>query len=149
MEEIRFNKNNKYYVFSNFEGGAVCYDGIEYSCAESAYQAAKTLDETEKRCIAMLPPGKAKRTGRHLVLRPDWEDIKVTVMYGVCLAKFTQHEELKKLLLSTGDAILIEDTTAWHDNTWGDCRCPKCINTEGKNYLGKVLMRIRDRLREK
>lgn len=99
MEEIRFNKNNKYYVFSNFEGGAVCYDGIEYSCAESAYQAAKTLDETEKRCIAMLPPGKAKRTGRHLVLRPDWEDIKVTVMYGVCLAKFTQHEELKKAFI--------------------------------------------------
>lgn len=52
---------------------------------------------------------------------------------------------LKKKLLETGDAELIEGNY-WHDNTWGQCYCPRCKNKIGENHLGKLLMKIRESL---
>ena len=86
-----------------------------------------------------LDPSAAKKLGRHVQLRPDWEQIKEDIMYEVCRAKFTQHEDLKARLLSTGSAQLIEGND-WNDREWGVC------NSEGKNKLGKILMRIREEL---
>ena len=73
-------------------------------------------------------------------LRRDWESAKVNVMREVVMAKFTQHPELRELLLSTGDAKLIEHTA--NDDYWGDGG-----DGRGKNMLGRILMDVREQLR--
>ena len=85
--------------------------------------------------------------GRKVQLRHDWEEVKYRLMVDICYAKFTQNPELKEILLSTGDETLVENTTGWHDNIWGNCECPRCINKEGKNLLGKALMEVRELIR--
>ncbi len=74
-------------------------------------------------------------------LRRDWESAKVNVMREAVLAKFTQHDELQKLLLATGDAKIIEHTA--NDDYWGDGGDGK-----GRNMLGQILMDVRNQLRE-
>jgi ribA/ribD-fused uncharacterized protein len=74
-------------------------------------------------------------------LRKDWEEIKDCVMRLAVYEKFTQHADLKSILLSTGDAELVEHTS--NDSYWGDGG-----DGSGKNMLGKILMETRERLRE-
>lgn len=74
--------------------------------------------------------------------------VKNNLMVDICYEKFRQNEPYKKLLLGTGDATILEDTTGWHDNYWGSCSCPKCKNIPGQNHLGMALMEVRDGLRE-
>ena len=132
---------------SNFYWNEIEFEGIKYPTNEHFFQAMKTLDIDERRAIAnCLTPGRAKRMGRRVALRSDWEDIKENVMLeGLCL-KFAD-EQLADWLLETGDAELIEGTT-WHDNEWGNCSCPKCKDIPGKNKLGKLLMIVRDMIKE-
>ena len=138
----------KYFFLSNFYNCYLTYEGIIYCSTEAAFQAAKTLDINERKRIAKLGPSDAKKVGRKVVLRSDWEDVKDKVMYDVCLAKFTQNDSLRlrERLLATGDEELIEGKT-WHDNCWGNCSCDKCKNTIGENRLGKILMKIREELK--
>ena len=138
----------KYFFLSNFYNCYLTYEGVVYCSTEAAFQAAKTLDISEREKIARLSPSDAKKAGRRLVLRPDWEDVKDKVMYDVCLAKFTQNDslKLKERLLATGDEELVEGNT-WHDNCWGDCSCDKCKDVIGENRLGKILMKIREELK--
>lgn len=89
-----------------------------------------------------LNPQSAKRLGRSVLLRPDWEEIKYDVMYQVCKAKFQQNPDLGQKLLKTGNAELIEGNT-WGDRIWGVCK------GIGENNLGKTLMRVRDELRSR
>jgi ribA/ribD-fused uncharacterized protein len=134
----------KYRFLSNFYDAPTWYEGVLYPTSEHAFQAAKTLDPEERERIRKLEtPGKAKRAGRALKLRDDWEDVKLRVMYEVCLAKFLR-EPLRSKLLDTGDAELIEGNY-WHDTFWGACVCEDC--PEGRNELGKTLMVVRKDLR--
>jgi hypothetical protein len=94
-----------------------------------------------------MSPSEAKRAGRRVKLRSDWEEVKDNIMYELVLAKFSKYEDIRKVLLSTGDDEIVEVTT-WHDLYWGVCGCPNCQGG-GKNMLGKILMRVRDELREK
>ena len=82
---------------------------------------------------------RAKRKGRRIRLRSDWEKIKYIKMYSVCYAKFTQNPDLKEKLLQTGNEIL-EEGNDWGDKIWGT------VNGEGENNLGKILMEIRKEL---
>jgi ribA/ribD-fused uncharacterized protein len=91
-------------------------------------------------------PGEAKRMGNRVILRSDWEDVKVDIMTEIVFRKFTQNEKLKKKLLATGDMELVEGNY-WHDNIWGDCYCDKCKSTNGQNILGIILMEVRELLR--
>ena len=68
-------------------------------------------------------------------------------MKKVVLEKFKQNSECLKELLDTENMELIEDTTDWHDNIWGECTCEECKNKEHKNYLGKILMEVRNELK--
>lgn len=142
------NFKYEYDYLSNFYNSAVEYEGITYLNNEAAFQAQKTLDITERKKFSILSPSKAKYNGRCLKLRKDWEQVKDEIMYQICLAKFTQNEELKKKLLSTNNEELVEGTTGWHDNYWGNCECDKCKNITGKNQLGKTLMKIREKLKK-
>lgn len=120
---------------------------IDYPTVEHAFQACKTKNwELRKEIAAAATPGRAKRAGRKLFLREDWEDIKIDVMASLIKGKF-QWANLREKLLSTGDAYLEEGNT-WHDNFWGNCHCEKCKDIQGQNNLGKILMAERDRIRK-
>lgn len=145
---LKFSRTNSIYgCFSNFAPFTVDYDGIQYKNSEAAWQAQKTLDPAQRIQFQSLGPSEAKKLGRRVNLRPDWEEVKYGLMVDVCYAKFSQHYDIKQTLLSTGDEEIIENTTGWHDNIWGNCDCPKCITKVGRNLLGKALMEVRDKLR--
>lgn len=129
---------------SNFWACHVPYAGYGYPSAEHAYQAAKTVLPAERRRIAACEtPGAAKRAGRSLALRPDWEQLKKRVMLAVVLSKFQENPELAEQLAATGDAPLAEGNH-WHDNFWGDCRCGRQACREpGLNALGRCLETVR------
>lgn len=131
---------------SNFYDAPVAYDGITYKNTEAAFQAQKTTSIPKRLEFANFTASQSKKEGRKLALRQDWEEVKGQVMYEICLAKFTQNEDLKKKLLSTDGRHLIEGNH-WHDNTWGNCTCEKCVSIQGQNRLGIILMEIRERLK--
>jgi ribA/ribD-fused uncharacterized protein len=142
IDNFRF----EHYYLSNFYSKLskpVRFDGKDYASTEHAYQAAKTLDETEREKIRTAPsPGDAKRLGRRIKLRDDWEDVKLDVMYDIVRQKFFENKDLGAKLVSTGEKQLVEGND--HGDTfWG---CDRKNN--GTNHLGKILMRVRDELRE-
>lgn len=135
--------DGKYMFLSNFYESPIKDDqGIEYPTVEHYFQAAKTLDENERRMIAAAAtPGQAKRMGRAVTLRSDWEAVKSYYMELGLRLKF-QNPDLAAKLIATGDEELIEGNT-WGDRIWG------VYNGEGENRLGKLLMKIRDELKTK
>lgn len=146
---IEFSRANEHFeAFSNFYSCNVTFGGITYASSEAAWQAQKTTDISQRMRFATYTPAGAKKMGRQVRLREDWEDVKYKLMVDVCYAKFSQNEDLKDLLLSTGEEKLVENTTGWHDNIWGNCKCGRCINKEGRNLLGKALMEVRSLLRK-
>lgn len=130
----------KYYFLSNFYNSPVTYEGITYQNNEAAFQAMKVTTDEIRKQFADLPPNLAKRKGRNVQLRNDWEAVKEQYMYEIVLAKFKQNRDLKKRLLATGTSELIEGNT-WGDVIWGMCK------GQGENKLGKILMRIRNELK--
>ena len=130
---------DEYFFLSNFYKCDVHYDGIKYKNSEAAFQAAKTLNLTMRKKISNYNPSEAKKEGRRLLLRPDWEESKDRIMEEIVRAKFKQNPELKSKLLATGSATLIEGNT-WKDIYWGTCQ------GKGENKLGKILMKIREEL---
>ncbi len=131
---------NEYFFLSNFYEADVKYNGIIFPHNEAAFQAQKSSDEKIQRIFTKLSPTQAKRLGKNIYMRRDWNDIKDNIMYEICYNKFSQNELLKEKLINTGDALLIEGNT-WHDTYWGMC------NNKGQNKLGKILMRVREELK--
>lgn len=141
MKEIT-SFNGDFRFLSNFYMAPVHVQGYRYPSAEHAYQAMKTHSPEMRESVLRLDtPGQAKRWGRSVELRPDWEEVKKRVMLAVVLAKFTQNQPLRQQLVDTGQACLEEGNT-WHDNFWGACGCPRHIG-QGLNYLGETLMFVR------
>jgi len=125
---------------SNFAEAPVVHDGVEYPTTEHAYQAAKTTDWAERDAIHQCAtPGRAKRMGREITMRPDWDDVKEAVMLDLTRQKYAL-PEYRERLLATGDREIVEGNT-WGDTFWGVC------NGVGENKLGRILMRVRDEIR--
>lgn len=138
---------NEFEFLSNFSKSEIILDGIIYPTVEHFFQAMKTKDPIQRAEIAAAPtPGKAKRLGRHVQLRSDWEEVKEQIMEDGLRLKFAD-PELKAKLLATGDKYLEEGNT-WHDNYWGVCYCIDCQDIMGKNHLGKLLMKLRSEFME-
>lgn len=132
----------KYYFLSNFFPAEVTYNGLTYQNNEAAFQAQKTYSKEERIEFTTLEPRDAKRRGRRVRLRKDWEQVKDSIMEEIVRAKFSQNEELKEQLLATGDAQLVEGNR-WNDRYWEvDIR-----SGVGENHLGKILMKVRSELR--
>ena len=132
--------DDEYAFLSNFYPCPVTYEGITYPTNEHAFQAAKSLDNSQREKIKNeKTPSRAKFAGRRVQLRTDWESVKIDIMYQICKEKF-KNEELKEKLLATGDKILIEGNT-WNDDFWGKC------SDNGKNNLGIILMKIREEIK--
>ena len=130
--------NRKYFFLSNFYECPVFYEGLVYNSTEAAFQAAKILSGREY--FTKMNPPAAKKEGRRVDLREDWEEVKMGVMYDVCYAKFAYNPQLKEKLLKTGDKHL-EEANHHGDKIWGT------VDGEGENNLGKILMQIRKDLR--
>ena len=96
--------------------------------------------------FADMSAADAKKLGRKLPIRPDWEDVKFDIMREIVDSKFANNAYLKRKLLATGEEQLVERNW-WHDNIWGDCACDRCKSKAGKNMLGIILMETRARLK--
>ena len=132
---------DEYRWLSNFYLASVFYEGMEYPSTEHAYQAAKTLDLDLRKEFLPLTCGKCKHKGQEVELRQGWDRIKYDVMFAVVFDKFSRHADLREKLLSTGNKYL-EETNHWKDVYYGVC------NGVGKNILGKILMSVRQIIRE-
>lgn len=129
----------KYAFLSNFYEAEITVSGISYRSTEAAFNAAKTLDMSLRSEFSTLSPAEAKRKGRRVNLRPDWDIASIEIMELCLRAKFMSHPVLATKLIETGDAELIE----W--NTWGDMKWG-VTSKGGNNLLGKLLMNIREDL---
>lgn len=129
-----------YRFLSNFFPSPVMLDGVVYPTVENAYQAAKTTDPLKRYGFQSYytSPEQAKRLGRSLPLRDDWESVKFQIMADLVWCKF-QDNELRRRLIDTAGHDLIEGNT-WNDTIWGVC------NGVGQNHLGRILMNVRDHL---
>lgn len=131
----------EYAFLSNFYEAPVVYLGLWYKNNEAAFQAQKTRDLEARLPFAKMNPSQAKAAGRKLQLRDDWENVKVQIMYEICDSKFWHNPDLAEKLLATGNEYLEEGNT-WGDTFWGT------VNGQGSNWLGKILMRVREELRQ-
>tara|TARA_R110000772_G_C13299886_1_gene438784 strand:+ start:935 stop:1414 length:480 start_codon:yes stop_codon:yes gene_type:complete len=139
-----------YFFLSNFYPHPMVYKGILYPSSEHAYVSAKSDDPEFKLEVSQLDrAGKAKNLGRELEnnggLIEDWITKKVIVMNEILRIKFSD-STLKSQLLSTDGQELWEGNW-WHDNFFGYCNCDGCENKPKNNYLGKILMEIRNELK--
>lgn len=135
----------EYEFLSNFAKTPFFWYGMWYLTVEHAYQAAKASNPDDWRAIKESnTPTDAKRVGRGIKIRPDWDTVKYPLMQDLLFHKF-KNKELADKLLATGDAWLIEGNT-WHDQTWGDCRCERHAKTPGDNWLGQSLMYTRSKI---
>ena len=148
---IKFEDENDF--LSNFHPSPITiyYPSLDiditFPTVEHAFQASKMVMPTEEGLqifAAYDNPNKAKRSGRMITLRQDWETVKYRVMYDLIKLKFEQNPKLAKKLMKTYGMKLIEFND-WHDTTWGRCTCKECKGG-GKNYLGKILKYIREEL---
>jgi N-glycosidase YbiA len=138
-----YSVGDEFGEFSNFAPYPFTLDGERWQTCEHYFQAQKFEDKAYKAKIRKSnSPMLAARMGRDRKqkLRRDWESAKVGVMRAAVLTKFTQHEELRVLLLSTGDFKLVEHTE--NDDYWGDGG-----DGSGNNMLGRILMKVRESLR--
>lgn len=141
------NKNNGIFGFfnenrflSNFYESSVTYNGVTYGSSEAAYQAAKCKNMEDRQRFVGVLANVAKKLGRTIEIRDDWDDVKFNIMYEIVWLKFDQNDKLEKMLLDTGNRYL-EETNYWGDTYWGVCK------GIGENNLGKILMEIRDTIK--
>jgi ribA/ribD-fused uncharacterized protein len=147
-EEISFYRANEkpYGVFSNLYRREIEFEGRSYPTAEHAYQAGKARKEAVREWLLAAPSpallAMAAHGLYHWDVAPNWSKTKVDRMRGVLANKFTQHNDLREILLSTGSHRLVETATV--DNAvnrfWGE------VNGRGKNMLGVLLMELRAQL---
>lgn len=146
MEKITLFRGEHRFL-SNFHQTPVGYEGLTYPNAEAAFQAQKCGCREDKVKYTLIKnPVRAKQMGRKERLPANWDEIAPGIMLEVVRAKFAV-PEMAQLLLSTGDAELVEGNTH-HDNRWGECVCPRCADKHGENRLGKILMQVRAELQQ-
>eukprot|EP01080_Neovahlkampfia_damariscottae_P003825 gene3825-6986_t len=139
-----YRQNDEYGCFSNFSEHEIKLEEKIWPTSEHYFQAKKFEGtKYEEMVRKTTTPGESAKMGRdrYLPLRKDWEEVKEDIMYKVCLAKFTQHDDLKKILISTKDAKLVEHTR--NDSYWGDGG-----DGTGKNRLGFILMKVRETIKK-
>ena len=136
-------KEEPYVCFSNFSPHGFDLDGAWWPTIEHYFQAQKFagtehVDEIRKARSPMIAARMGR--GRNRPLRSDWNEVKDDIMRLAVLRKFQSHDDIRAVLLSTGDELLVEKTT--EDHYWG---CG--TRGDGQNKLGQILMDVRRRLR--
>lgn len=147
--EISFYRANEkpYGGFSNLYRRALVFEGCEFPSAEHAYQAGKARKASVRDWLLSAPTPAHVAMAAHGLYSwdvvPNWATTKCDRMKQVLLAKFTQHQDLRELLLSTGTATLVEEGRVNNavNRFWGR------VNGQGQNQLGVLLMEVRAELR--
>lgn len=137
MKKVIDNFSDENSFLSNFHPCIVKYEGLTYRSSEAAFQAAKCANPNDRLAFVFLSPGEAKRKGRTVTLRADWESEKINIMRDICRIKFESNRELKNSLIRTAGYELVEGNW-WKDYFWGVC------DGRGRNELGKILMSLRE-----
>jgi ribA/ribD-fused uncharacterized protein len=148
--EIHFYRANEkpYGVFSNLYKRSFTFENVQYPTAEHAYQAGKARKEEVRNWILSAPSPALVAMAAHGLytwdITPNWSKIKFTRMKAVLLEKYRQNPDLAEILISTGDARLVESATTDNlvNRTWGE------VNGKGKNMLGVLLMEVRSELKK-
>jgi ribA/ribD-fused uncharacterized protein len=141
-----YESSQSYYEFTNFYPAKITIDGKDYPTSGHYFQSQKFVPQQPQIAeeIRNTPtPREALDIARNYenLIRPDWhQGYNDTIMKKALMAKFIQHNDLKQLLLDTGNKLLVEHTT--NDNYWGDNG-----DGTGENKLGKLLMEVRGELR--
>ena len=156
----------KYFFLSNFFIKPVYYKSEWYRSSEHAFQAQKATNDKDKQYILNTyyspngknSPGQAKHRGNEINCRKNWNEKRMIIMYDILRCKFTDgtisdHNTSRKYpilqladkLIATGDTLLIEGNS-WGDNFWGMVRDPKTGEWKGDNFLGKLLMKVRNEI---
>ena len=143
-EVINFYRTtDEYGCFSNFAPYPIDLQGKTWPTSEHYFQAQKFAGTDHEEAIRLQKSAMiAARMGRDRKkpLRKDWEAVKDDIMREAVRAKFQQHADLAKILLGTGDALIVEHTG--NDSYWGDGG-----DGNGKNMLGIILMEVRQELK--
>ncbi len=138
-----YSTTGEFGCFSNFARYSIFLDGQRWPTSEHYFQAQKfdNIEHREEIRRAKTPTIAANLgRDRKKKLRRDWESVKVSIMRDAVRTKFTQHEDISEVLLSTGEAKLVEHTA--NDDYWGDGG-----DGSGQNMLGRILMEIREELK--
>lgn len=130
----------EYFFLSNFYPTKIKYNGIQYLNNEAAFQAQKCTTMEDRIKFSYLNPSDAKKLGRRIILRNDWESVKISIMREIVFEKFKQNPHLTEKLLDTGN-IYLEEGNNWGDRIWGT------VNGVGRNELGKILMEVRKEIK--
>jgi len=139
-----YGTKDQYGCFSNFSAHGITLEGKYWKTTEHYFQAKKFVGTKFEEEVRLLQsPRLAADAGRDRKkpLRSDWEEVKDEVMRRAVLAKFTQHKDLREILLSTGDEEIIENAPG--DYYWG---CGK--TGTGQNKLGQILVEVREQLKQ-
>lgn len=125
-----------YAWLSNFYPCPVKFEGDVYPSVEHAYQASKTLSRECRRMFQVdISPGTAKRLGRTVDIRSDWDAVKIPLMLTLLRQKFAS-PDLRSRLICTGSLEIVEGNN-WGDRFWG------VSGGRGENHLGRLLMLVR------
>jgi N-glycosidase YbiA len=136
-----------YGCFSNFSNHGIDIQGTYWSTVEHYYQAQKFVGSVDAAIIPVIhaaeTPEQAAALGRCSTrkLRPDWDAVKTQVMREAVFKKFLTHADIREILLSTGDHLLVENSP--NDYFWG-CGGDRT----GQNHLGRTLMSVREEIRK-
>lgn len=132
-------------------------DGVTYNCAEQYMMAQKALlfgdTEMYKKIMESNSPKFHQDCGREVkgFVQSVWDENARKIVFKGNLARFTQNEDQKKHLLSTGTTTLVE--TSPIDRVWGiglgkdDPRARSRSTWRGKNWLGQVLTMVREEIK--
>ena len=132
---------DEYRWLSNFAECTIHFNGYKFKSVEHAYQAAKCANAVDIKAFVDIEPGHAKRLGRKITVRSDWEEVKIPIMRELLVQKFFHNYEYGNKLLATHNSH-IQEGNRWHDKFWGIC-----LRTDtGENNLGKLIMEIRAEL---
>ncbi len=146
---------NQYRWLSNFHPCSVNFEGMWFDSVEHSFQGLKYLRnyinefgeingriELQKTCRGKTS-AQIKQWGKKGSLPIHWNEDRLDFMSAMVFDKFYRNLVIRQNLIDTKDKYL-EESNYWHDNFWGNCTCKKCIDIEGKNMLGKILMRTRE-----
>lgn len=132
-----------YSWLSNFEPVDIVLDGKIYPSVEHAYMSAKSNDYGWKE-FCSDPSNSAsivKRKSKFVHLVDNWGELRLKVMEECLIQKFSK-EPFRSKLIDTGSTY-IREGNYWNDRFWG-----YCLKTNiGTNHLGKLIMKIRNNLK--
>ena len=131
---------------------------VNFTSSEQAmmYLKAKTFDDisTMQRVLDTDNPRDQKAMGRAVKNYDEahWASVREELSDAFLYEKFYQNENLKKVLLDTGDKHIVEASP--YDKVWGIgmgmMDYPEILDKtdwKGINLLGESLMRVREQLK--